>query len=160
VVEVINRYFALAADAVRRHHGIIDKYLGDAVMAVFNTPLLEIEDHAWDAVQAAWELKQMIDRYHDEVEPDLRMNFGIGICTGEAVVGNVGTIDRMEYTAIGDAVNVAKRLQESATAGQIVMSRSTWEHVQGRVRASALDPVTLKGRRTATEVFELEALVV
>lgn len=160
VVEVINRYFALAADAVRRHHGIIDKYLGDAVMAVFNTPLLEIEDHAWDAVQAAWELKQMIDRYHDEVEPELRMNFGIGICTGEAVVGNVGTIDRMEYTAIGDAVNVAKRLQESATAGQIVMSRSTWEHVQDRVRASALVPVTLKGRRTATEVFELEALVV
>jgi adenylate cyclase len=159
VVEVINGYFALAAEAVRKHYGIIDKYLGDAVMAVFNTPLLETKNHAWNAVQAAWELKQMIKHYHREVEPELRMNFGMGICTGEAVVGNVGTIDRMEYTAIGDTVNVAKRLQENAAAGQIVMSRSTWELLRNRVHVSRLPPVTLKGRRTPTEVFKLDALI-
>jgi adenylate cyclase len=159
VVEVINGYFALADQAVRQHHGIIDKYLGDAVMAVFNTPLLETQDHAWDAVCAAWELKQAINRYHAEVEPKLRLNFGIGICTGEAVVGNVGAIHHIEYTAIGDAVNVAKRLQENATAGQIVISRSTWERVQDCVRATSLPSVTLKGRHTATEVFELVELV-
>jgi len=158
VVEVINNYFALAEQAVRQRHGIIDKYLGDAVMAVFNTPLLETQDHAWDAVTAAWELKRAIKRYHDEVGPTWRMNFGIGICTGEAVVGNVGAIDHIEYTAIGDAVNVAKRLQENAAAGQIIISRSTWEQVQTRVRAKPLTPVTLKGRRTATEIFDLVGL--
>lgn len=159
VVEVINRYFALADQAVRQHHGIVDKYLGDAVMAVFNTPLLETQDHAWDAVLAAWEFKQAIQRYHEEVEPKQRMNFGIGICTGEAVVGNVGAINHIEYTAIGDAVNIAKRLQENAAAGQVIISRSVWEQVQDRVRAKPLPPVTLKGRRTATEVFELLELI-
>jgi adenylate cyclase len=159
VVEVINRYFGMAAQAVREHHGIIDKYLGDAVMALFNTPLLRTGNHAWDAVQAAWQLKHAIARYHKEVEPEKQMNFGVGISTGEAVVGNVGTIDRMEYTAIGDGVNVAKRLQEIAAAGQIVMSRSTWERVKDRVHAKPLPAVTLKGRRTTSEVFELVAVL-
>jgi len=158
VVEIINRYFALAGQAVRRNHGIIDKYLGDAVMAVFNTPLLQAPDHAWDAVVAAWELKQAINNYHDTVNPTLRLNFGIGICTGEAVVGNVGATDRIEYTAIGDAVNIAKRLQENTAAGQIIISGSTWELVQTRVQAKPLPSITLKGRRTATEVFELVEL--
>jgi adenylate cyclase len=165
VLEVINRYFGLAAEAVRAHHGIVDKYLGDAVMAVFNTPLLATEDHAWDAVRAAWELREAINRFHDglkhdELAPEMRMSFGMGICTGEAVVGNVGTTDRMEYTAIGDSVNVAKRLQECSAAGQIVMSHSTWECVQDRVRVKRLSPVKLKGRRTPTEWFELVALSV
>jgi len=158
VVQVINRYFALAAQTVRAHQGIIDKYLGDAVMALFNTPLLQTKDHAWDAVQAAWELKRAIECYHNEVAPEMRMNFGMGICTGETVVGNVGAQDRMEYTAIGDAVNVAKRLQENAGPGQILMSLSTWERVQDRAEANPLPPVKLKGRSTVTEMFELIAL--
>ncbi len=158
VVQVINEYFALAAKAVREHQGIVDKYLGDAVMAVFNTPLLKIHNHAWQAVQAAWEIQQNVKRYHVGMNPDKRMNFGIGICTGEAVVGNVGTIDRMEYTAIGDAVNVAKRLQENAAAGQIIISRSTWERTSKRITAEALDPVTLKGRRSPTDIYRLLTL--
>jgi adenylate cyclase len=159
VVEVINCYFALAAKAVRKHRGIIDKYLGDAVMVLYNTPLLTIEDHAWSAVQTAWDLKLAIDQYHDQVEPEFKMNFGIGICTGEAVVGNVGAIDRVEYTAIGDAVNVAKRLQENAAVGQILMSRSTWQLVRNQVRANPLPSIRLKGRRNAVEVFELVELL-
>jgi PAS domain S-box-containing protein len=158
VVQVINRYFDLAAQAVREHYGIIDKYLGDAVMALFNPPLLARETHAWDAVQAAWQLKEAIKGFHSEVEPEERLNLGVGICTGEAVVGNVGTLDRMEYTAIGDSVNVAKRLQENAAAGQILMSRSTWEQVKEQVHANPLPAVTLKGRQTLTEVFELVAI--
>jgi adenylate cyclase len=159
VVEVVNYYFALAGQGVREHGGIVDKYLGDAVMALFNTPLLRTESHAWDAVQAAWQIKMAIDQTQREAESGTKLSFGMGICTGEAVVGNVGTIDRMEYTAIGDGVNVAKRLQERATAGQIVMSRSTWEQVKGRVRANPLPTVTLKGRRSNTDVFELVALL-
>lgn len=159
VVGVINTYFELAAQAVRKHEGIIDKYLGDAVMVLYNTPLLAIAEHAWNAVQTAWDLKLAIDQYHAKVEPDFKMDFGIGICTGEAVVGNVGAIDRVEYTAIGDAVNVAKRLQENAAVGQILMSRSTWQLVRDRVHAEPLPSVRLKGRRTVVEVFELVELL-
>ncbi len=158
VVEVINRYFALAERAVRRQRGIIDKYLGDAVMAVFNTPLLQVQDHALKAVQAAWLLKQAVGQRHVEAESgsiNHKLSFGVGICTGEAVVGNVGAVDRMEYTAIGDSVNVAKRLQENAASGQIILSRSTWELVEGQVRAEPLPPITVKGRRNPVEVFEL-----
>jgi class 3 adenylate cyclase len=103
-------------------------------------------------------LKEAIKGFHSEVEPEERLNLGVGICTGEAVVGNVGTLDRMEYTAIGDSVNVAKRLQENAAAGQILMSRSTWEQVKEQVHANPLPAVTLKGRQTLTEVFELVAI--
>jgi class 3 adenylate cyclase len=159
VVEVINTYFELAAQAVRKHKGIIDKYLGDAVMVLYNTPLLATEEHAWNAVQTAWDLKLAIDQYHTQVGPEFKMDFGIGICTGEAVVGNVGAIDRVEYTAIGDAVNIAKRLQENAAVGQILMSRSTWQMVRDRVHAKPLPPVRLKGRRTVVEVFELVELL-
>lgn len=158
VVEVINRYFDLAANAVRNHNGIVDKYLGDAVMALFNTPLLEAKDHAMDAVKAALDLKLNIARYHETVETD-KLSFGVGIYTGEAVVGNVGTIDRIEYTAIGDAVNVAKRLQETSAAGQILMGWSTWEHVRDRVVAQPLQSIKLRGRRSATAVLELVDLM-
>jgi len=159
VVEVINTYFELAAQAVRKHEGIIDKYLGDAVMVLYNTPLLATEEHAWNAVQTAWDLKLAIDQYHTQVGPEFKMDFGIGICTGEAVVGNVGAIDRVEYTAIGDAVNIAKRLQENAAVGQILMSHSTWQMVRDRVHAKPLPSVRLKGRRSVVEVFELVELL-
>lgn len=161
VVEVINLYFAMAERAVRDQRGIIDKYLGDAVMAVFNTPLLQIEDHAWKAVRAAWRLKQAVERYHTENgsgPANKRLDFGIGICTGEAVVGNVGAVDRMEYTAIGDSVNVAKRLQENAASGQIILSRSTWELIKDLVMVEPMSPIRVKGRQTPVEVFELVGL--
>ncbi len=158
VVQVINQYFDLATQTVRRFHGIIDKYLGDAVMALFNPPLLPRPDHAWRAVQAAWHIQKATARLHRTVAPEECMYFGIGICTGEAVVGNVGTLEHLEYTAIGDAVNIAKRLQENAEAGRILMSRSTWEQVKGRVVARRLPPLKLKGRQTVTQVYELVTL--
>ncbi len=159
VVEVINNYLALAEGAVRYHRGIVDKYMGDAVMALFNTPLLEEQEHAWRAVQAAWGLQEAVAAYHQRVPPEERLFMGIGICTGEAVVGNVGTEDRMEYTAIGDTVNVAKRLQENARPGQVLLGRTTWEAVRDRVRVKALPAVRVKGRQTVTQIYELVGLV-
>jgi PAS domain S-box-containing protein len=155
VVEVINQYFAFALTAVDGHEGVVDKYLGDAVMVHFNTPLRPVADHAWRAVLTAWDFNLSVQAYLKQVPDDDRLYVGIGINTGEAVVGNVGAEDRMEYTAIGDAVNLAKRLQERAGGGQILLSRSTYDLVKDRVEVNALDPIQVKGRQAIEQVYEL-----
>jgi adenylate cyclase len=155
VVGVINRYFAFALSAIDRREGIIDKYMGDAVMAHFNTPLRPVADHAWNAVLAAWDFKQVVDEYLSVVPVEERLSIGIGINTGEPVVGNVGAEGRMEYTAIGDAVNLARRLQERARGGQILMSSSTYALVKDRVEVGALEPIQVRGRQATERVYEL-----
>jgi adenylate cyclase len=155
VVGVINRYFAFALSAIERRAGIIDKYMGDAVMAHFNTPLRPVVDHAWSAVLAAWDFKQVVDEYLCVVPVEERLSIGIGINTGEPVVGNVGAEGRMEYTAIGDAVNLARRLQESAKGGQILLSSYTYAMVKNRVEVRALAPIQVRGRQATEQVYEL-----
>jgi len=155
VVEVINGYFSMVARVIRANKGIVDKYLGDAVMAHFGTPLRPIADHALQAVRAAWAIRQAIEEYHKKVPPADRLSFGIGINTGEAVVGNVGSEDQMEYTPIGDAVNLTKRLQESAKPGQILLSQSTYEQVKDHVEVNPLPPIQVKGRAAFEQVYEL-----
>jgi adenylate cyclase len=155
VVEVLNNYFSMAAKIIRANKGIVDKYLGDAVMAHFGTPLRPIADHALQAVRAAWAIKQAMDEYHKSVPPADRLSFGMGINSGEAVVGNVGGEDQMEYTPIGDAVNLAKRLQESAKPGQILLGQSTYERVKDHVEVNALQPIQVKGRTAFEQVYEL-----
>jgi adenylate cyclase len=155
VVGVINRYFAFALSAIDRREGIIDKYMGDAVMAHFNTPLRPVADHAWNAVLAAWDFKQVVDEYLSVVPVEERLSIGIGISTGEPVVGNVGAEGRMEYTAIGDAVNLARRLQERARGGQILMSSSTYALVKDRVEVGALELIQVRGRQATERVYEL-----
>ncbi|MFZ5916101.1 MAG: adenylate/guanylate cyclase domain-containing protein [Chloroflexota bacterium] len=158
VVEAINTYFSLAHKAIRANNGIVDKYMGDAVMAHYNTPLLPLPDHAWLAVKTAWETKKIIEEYHRTVGVQARLEFGIGVNTGEAVAGNVGARDQMEYTLIGDAVNLAKRLQESARPSQILLGERTFELVKDRVVATKLAPIQVKGRVAFEQVYELVAL--
>jgi adenylate cyclase len=155
VVEVLNNYFSMAAKIIRANKGIVDKYLGDAVMAHFGTPLRPIADHALQAVRTAWAIKQKMDEYHKSVPPADRLSYGMGVNTGEAVVGNVGGEDQMEYTPIGDAVNLAKRLQESAKPGQILLSQSTYEEVKDHVKVNTLQPIQVKGRTAFEQVYEL-----
>jgi len=155
VVDVLNKYLTLAEAAVRFNMGIVDKYLGDAILALFNTPLLEVEDHAWRGVKAAWALKESLREYHKYIPPDERLTIRIGVSTGIAVVGNVGAEERMEYTAIGDAVNLARRLQESAQPGQVLISQETWERVRNRVRVNALPAILVKGRQNPVRIYEL-----
>jgi adenylate cyclase len=155
VMEVLNNYLTLCEAAVRFNWGIVDKYMGDAVMALFNTPLLERKDHAWQAVRTAWILKQAIEAYHQYIAPEEQLSLGMGICTGEVVVGNVGTEDRMEYTAVGDTVNIAQRLQESAKPGQILISHDTWAMVRQKVKVNALPAIRVKGRQAFTRIYEL-----
>jgi class 3 adenylate cyclase len=155
VVEAINTYFTLAHKAIRANCGIVDKYMGDAVMAHYNTPLRPQADHAWLAVKTAWETKKIIEEYHQTVKATARLEFGVGVNTGEAVAGNVGAQEQMEYTLIGDAVNLAKRLQESAKPRQILLGQRTFELVKDRVVANKLPPLQVKGRMAFEQVYEL-----
>jgi PAS domain S-box-containing protein len=159
VVEMVNQYCELVHAAIRAHNGIVDKYEGDAVMAHFNSPLLEEPRHALQAVRAAWAIKQAVDAYHQQMPPESRLQLGIGINTGEVVAGNIGAEDHMEYTLIGDAVNLSKRLQENAKPGQILLGQNTYKLVKDYVLVNELEPIRVKGRAAAEQVYELIGLL-
>ncbi len=156
LVVILNRYLSLAAEAVLKHEGTLDKFMGDAVMAFFNAPLPQ-EDHALRAVKAALDMQGAIDEYN-KAEDGAQLSYGVGINLGEAVVGNIGTAEQMNYTAIGDSVNLAKRLQETAGGGQILLSHSTYQKVKDYVDANRLEPVQVKGRTAFEEVYKLIGL--
>jgi class 3 adenylate cyclase len=157
VVEAINTYFGFAAEAIQANAGIVDKYMGDAVMAHFNSPLLPREEHAWLAVKAAWDTRERMQRYNEANAQGLA--FGIGVNTGTALAGNVGGKERMEYTLIGDAVNLAKRLQENASGGQILLGEATYLAVRDRVEVRPVGALQVKGRSAAANTYELLTLI-
>ena len=154
LVDILNDYLSLAADAILRAEGTLDKFMGDAVMAIFNAPLAQ-NDHARRAARAALAMRHAVARLHTRVPAELRLQYGIGIHTGDAVVGNIGTQQQMNYTAIGDAVNVAKRLQENAEGGQIILSGTTYAHLRAHAQAIPLPVLRVKGRDAAVEAWEL-----
>jgi class 3 adenylate cyclase/CheY-like chemotaxis protein len=157
LMQVLNRYMAVAATAVLEQDGTLDKFMGDGVMAIFNAPLPQ-SDHALRAAKAAFNLQQSIAQVHRELPEPLRLQFGIGISSGEAVVGNIGAAQMMNYTAIGDCVNLAKRLQEAAQGGQTFLDARTFELVRGRFHTQPLGPVELKGRAAPEAVYDLVGL--
>jgi PAS domain S-box-containing protein len=157
LVAVLNRYLAAGADAVLAQEGTVDKFLGDAVMAWFNAPLPQA-DHTLRAVRAALAIKSAIEALHAELPPEAHLSFGMGIHYGEAVLGWIGTEKRLEYTAIGDSVNTAKRIQENSARNQILMTREAYERVKDQVEANPCAPLHVKGKSEAVEAYELVGL--
>ncbi len=157
LVEVLNRYLAIGADAVLAEEGTLDKFMGDAVMAIFNAPLPQ-SDHTLRAVRAALRMQEAIRSYHRSAPPAHHLAYGVGIAVGEAVVGNVGTAQQLNYTAIGASVNLAKRLQENAAAGQVLLDQAAYERVEGWVLARPLPPIEAKGFTAPVPVYELLGL--
>ncbi len=157
LVAVLNRFLAAAADAILHEEGTIDKFLGDAVMAWFNAPIPQ-KDHTLRAVRAAIALKSSVEALHQELPEEMHLSFGIGIHAGEALLGLVGTQQRVEYTAIGDCVNTAKRLQENAAAGQILISRQTAKSILKSIEVVDVAPVVAEGKANPIEVYEVVGL--
>jgi PAS domain S-box-containing protein len=157
LVAVLNRYLGAAADAVLENEGTVDKFLGDAVMAWFNAPILQ-PDHTLRAVRAALAIREAIQRLHRELPPERHLSFGVGIHYGEAVLGLIGTEKRLEYTAIGDSVNTAKRIQENAGKGQVVISQAAYERVQDRLEVEPMEPMQVKGKRDPVQVYQIVGL--
>lgn len=154
MIEILNEYLGIAAEPILSEGGTLDKFMGDAVMGIFNAPLNQSE-HAWHAVQAALKIRAALKESLNG-SPDLPpLNYGIGINVGEAVIGNIGTAQQLNYTAIGDSVNYAKRLQENARGGQILLSQAAYEQVKDRVEVNGLELLQVKGRSTPERVYEL-----
>lgn len=159
MVRLLNQYLDLLTEAVWREEGTITMFIGDALMALFNAPLPQ-PDHACRAVRAAWAMRLALDRYHTTQGPATApVQYGIGVHTGQAVVGNIGARDRLQnYTAIGDAVNIAQRLQAGASGGQILLSAATRAAADALVRAHPLEPLLVKGKTQALQVYQLDGL--
>ncbi len=158
LVEVLNQYFALAVNAIMAQEGTLDKFMGDAVMAIFNAPLSQ-PDHTRRAVQAALMMQRSIIEHNLITAPHRPLSFGIGVHVGQAVVGNIGTAKQMNYTAIGDTVNLGKRLQENADSGQILLSQAVYETVKDIAVVKDMGPLTVKGRTATENVYILIDLI-
>ena len=159
VVEVLNSYLTLVSSSIKNHGGTLDKFIGDAAMAFWGAPLAQ-EDYVMKAVLAALDMAKEADRLGDQLEARFgrRLTFGTGIHTGPAVVGNVGAPDRMDYTAIGDTVNTASRLESNAPGGKIYISAAVANALEGRINAKAIGSIRLKGKAGEFQVLELEGL--
>jgi len=157
LVSVLNRYLAAMAEAVLSQEGTIDKFLGDAIMAWFNAPIQQA-DHTLRAVKAALFLREAVEGLYKELPEDSHLAFGVGIHYGDAVLGLIGTDRRMEYTAISDGVNTAKRIQENSAKNQILLSQEAYERVKEHVDARHHASMTMKGKSQPVEVYELLGL--
>jgi class 3 adenylate cyclase len=159
LINILNNYLNLAAQSILLYEGTLDKFMGDAVMAIFNAPLKQ-EDHVLRAVKAANAMQKAITDFHrQQGEQTSNLAFGVGIHVGEAVVGNVGTTKRMDYTTIGDAVNLSKRIQENTPGGKILLSQSTYERVRHQVEAQPYERLTVKGRERPEQTYELLSIL-
>ena len=156
VVELLNEYFTEMTDLIFENGGTLDKYLGDGIMAVFGAPITKPDDPA-RSVKTAIEMQRAMVRLNRDWEargqPALRA--GIGVNTGAVTAGNIGSTKRMDYTVIGDAVNLASRLCANAAGGQILVSESTFAQLGGSRPAKKLEPIRVKGRDTPVEVYEI-----
>lgn len=160
VVEILNRYLTLTSSCIMKNQGTLDKFVGDATMAFFNAPLPQ-EDYIFKAVKTAWDMVEGSRELGEELERQFgrTVSFGIGVHCGEAVVGNIGAKMRMDYTAIGDTVNTAARLEANAPGGQILISRAVADALEGRIEVTSLgDSIKLKGKAAGFEVLRLEGI--
>lgn len=156
VVEILNSYLNLTTNAIYKNRGTLDKFVGDATMAVFNSPF-DLDDYEYRAVCTAMDIvkggealeQELMEKYGRTV------GFGVGVNCGPAVVGNIGCDSRMDFTAIGDTVNTAARLESNAKKGQVLISDALYERVKDRIEVSPIGEMALKGKAKNVYVYEV-----
>lgn len=158
VVHVLNDHFTMTTDIVLKYGGHIDKFIGDEVLAVFGA-LVEQEDHAARAVKAAVTLQNALKSRNESLgAQDTPLHVGIGINSGELVSGNIGSKKRMEYTVIGDTVNLASRLTRLAGPDEIVVSEFVYKEISGKAEAEKLEPVMVKGKADPVQTYKVRGM--
>ncbi len=161
VVEILNQYLTLIADCILKNEGTLDKFVGDVAMAFWGAPLPQ-EDYIMRAVQAAADMVNGSKALSEELMAQFgrTVSFGIGVHVGEAVVGNIGSPQRMDYTAIGDTVNTSARLEANAPGGTIYISRAVADALEGRIRTTSLgDTIKLKGKKEGFEILTMDEIL-
>jgi len=154
ITMLLNQYFSRMTDVVFKHDGTLDKYIGDAIMAVFGVPI-EKENDAERAIRAALEMRTELSAMRDENGEKIPINIRLGINTGRVVAGNIGSPRRMEYTVMGDQVNVASRLESIARPGQILIGENTYEQIKDKFKINKVGPKLVKGKTKEIVVYEI-----
>lgn len=157
VVTLLNRYFSLMTEIIFEHGGTLDKFIGDGLMALFGAPTASPED-ALNAVKAAVTMQKRLAKLNEELRAEGygQISMGVGLHTGEATIGYIGSDKRSEYTAIGDTVNLASRLESNAVGGQILMSEATAQASGNRIPVTTREPLTVKNRVQPVNIFEIK----
>ena len=161
VVEILNQYLTLISECILKYNGTLDKYVGDAVMAFWGAPLPQ-DDYVMNSAKAAMDMASGAKELSEKLEKQYgqKLAFGIGINLGKAVVGNIGSPRRMDYTAIGDTVNTAARLEANAPGETIYISKAVADSLNGRIIATPLsNPPKLKGKKDGFEILTLDKIL-
>lgn len=155
-VEILNRYFTLITEIIFRFNGTVDKFIGDAVMGVFGSPIRN-ETHLEHGVKAAAAIKKALDIVNrSRVSKGLvPLQMGLGVDSGEVIVGNMGSKSRMEFTAVGDSVNIASRLADLARGGEIIISESVYGSIKDNVIAEPMHAMVIKGFERPLTLYSL-----
>jgi adenylate cyclase len=156
LVKMLNTYLSVVTDSVVQHDGIVNKFWGDSIIAVWNAPQLQ-PGHALLAVKAAWEAQQKLAELQKSDNRPLPVQFGIGINTGIALAGNIGSVGRTEYTVIGDSVNIASRICSSAPGGEVWIGAETYNQTKDYIETEELEPQKLKGKAEPVIVYRVTA---
>ncbi|MEI7640486.1 MAG: adenylate/guanylate cyclase domain-containing protein [bacterium] len=160
VVSILNDYFTEATKIITAHKGSVNKYIGDAIFAIFDEPAGYANYMEYDgALTAALEIQTRFEslqkKWAEKIDPNLNIGLGIGLAKGEVIVGNMGSDERMEFTAIGDTINFASRLCHNALAGQVLISDDIYVLVKDFVTVVKLEPVVLKGKTGIHNVYSI-----
>ena len=151
---LLNQYFSRMTDVIFEFEGTLDKYVGDRLMAVFGAPM-EKDDDAERAIRAALKMRKELAMMMEKASPDKRFDVRLGMNTGHVVAGNIGSPKRMDYTVIGDSVNIASRLESSAEPNQILIGEETFRHVKGKFKTKKVGSKTLRGKTKSIMVYEV-----
>ena len=162
VTKILNEYFTAIVPIIEKHNGILNKFMGDAVLAVFGEPIKN-DHHALDAIKCAdcmlKKVKLLQEKWLEEGKP--KIEIGIGISTGEAFVGNIGSEERLEYTVIGDTVNTASRIENynKVYRTKFLISQETFEQVQKHVDVIKIREVSIRGKAKKINIYEVLRLL-
>jgi adenylate cyclase len=156
VVNTLNEYFEVMVEVLFRHKGTLDKFVGDEIIGLFGAPI-DLDDHEFKAIACALDMLRSLTEFNRtrESENQPPIHIGIGINTGNVITGAIGSTRALQYTAIGDAMNVASRLVNLAKPGELIISELTFSRVSDRIEAEPMAPVRVKGKADEMRVYRV-----
>jgi len=160
VIEILNDYFGMATKIISNNRGRVNKYIGDAILAIFEeapkyADYIDCDKAIIAALDIQTQFKFLLKKWKDKIDPTLNLGLGIGLARGEVVLGNIGSEERMEYTVIGDTVNLASRLCDIAKSGQVIITEEIYHIVENYVVIDVLPAIEIKGKTGMHNIYSV-----